>query len=443
MKKTFKLVAVAAVSCCILGAVSSCGEAAQHIVNVRVWNDEFQKRFRAYSTDYVKTLDNGDELLKDNVILRWNVTANDGGAYQQALDEVLAKNASASADDKVDLFLFEADAAKKYATSNYTLDVKSDLGMTDSEFEDQYKYTQDVVTDSEGALRGTSWQATPGLFAFRTDIADEVLGTHDPVAIQAKLSTWEGFNTVAAQMKEKGYFMLSGYDDSYRVFSNNVSSKWVGDDGKVNLDPSIKSWVDQTKDYTTKGYNHKTVLWDKTWTADQGPDSKVFGFFYSTWGINFTLAGNATKAMYGKWRVCEGPASWYWGGTWLGAAKDTDDQMLVKQIMRDLTTNKDQLVQCTKDTEDYTNTVSGMHSLATDSSFGSEFLGGQNHIALFENSAKDIELKYISAYDQGCNEKFQESMHDYFAGTATYDAAISSFKTKIQTYYPDIKGFNF
>ena len=56
------------------------------------------------------------------------------------------------------------------------------------------------------------------------------------------------------------------------------------------------------------------------WAADQGPDGKVFGFFYSTWGINFTLLGNsletpeaeggkaeAGNGIYGDYAVCEGP----------------------------------------------------------------------------------------------------------------------------------------
>ena len=40
------------------------------------------------------------------------------------------------------------------------------------------------------------------------------------------------FDNVAAQMHDAGYYMLSGYDDSYRAFSNNVSGKWV-QDGKI------------------------------------------------------------------------------------------------------------------------------------------------------------------------------------------------------------------
>ena len=79
-------------------------------------------------------------------------------------------------------------------------------------------------------------------------------------------------------------------------------------------------WVDQTKEYTDKGYNNKSSLWDSQWAADQGPSGKVFGFFYSTWGINFTLLGNSLETpvaeggkeevgngIYGDYAVCEGP----------------------------------------------------------------------------------------------------------------------------------------
>ena len=56
--------------------------------------------------------------------------------------------------------------------------------------------------------------------------------------------------------------------------------------------------VDQTKEYTDKGYNNKSSLWDSQWAADQGPSGKVFGFFYSTWGINFTLLGNSLETLW-------------------------------------------------------------------------------------------------------------------------------------------------
>ena len=54
--------------------------------------------------------------------------------------------------------------------------------------------------------------------------------------------------------------MLSGYDDAYRVFSDNVGTACVKGN-KIVIDPQIKRWIAQTKTYTDKGYNNKANLW--------------------------------------------------------------------------------------------------------------------------------------------------------------------------------------
>ena len=89
------------------------------------------------------------------------------------------------------------------------------FGLTDDDLKDQYQYTKDIVT-VDGVQKGTTWQATPGLFAYRRSIAKDVLGTDDPTEVQAALSDWDKFNDVAEKAAAKGYKMLSGYDDSYR-----------------------------------------------------------------------------------------------------------------------------------------------------------------------------------------------------------------------------------
>ena len=162
--------------------------------------------------------------------------------YQIALDEALKAQSKKADNEKVDMFLFEADYALKYVNSDYTVDVK-DLGITDNDTKDMYQYTKDIAT-ADGKLKGLSWQATPGLFAYRTDIAEEVLGTSDPVAVQALLSDWTKFDTVAAQMKTKGYNMLSGYDDAYRVFSNNISQPLVNSEKKIVIDEQLNKWIE-------------------------------------------------------------------------------------------------------------------------------------------------------------------------------------------------------
>ena len=411
------------------------------VLNIYCWNTEFQDRF-----EYFKK----SGKLPSDVKVNFVVTPNENNAYQNALDAALLKQNDVPADEKIDIFLIEADYALKYVDSDYTLDVVNDIGLSKDALADQYQYTKDIVTDSKGVQKGTTWQATPGLFAYRRSIAKDVLGTDDPDAVQAQLSSWDKFNAVAEKASEKGYKMLSGYDDAYRVFSNNVSAPWVDSNNKIVIDDNIMKWVDQTKTFTEKGYNNKSSLWDNVWQADQGPKGNVFGFFYSTWGINFTLLGNSLEkpvaeggkeevgnGIYGDYAVCQGPQSYYWGGTWLCAAAGTDNPNLIKEIMKTLTCDKTTEVQITKDTQDYTNTISGMNELAN-SDFKSDFLGGQNHIKLFAQAAPKINMKNISAYDQGLNEEFQKAMKDYFDGHVTKEQALDNFYDKAHVKYPNL-----
>ena len=443
MKK--KLLSMLLVSSMVAGILSGCGtsdESGKKVLNIWCWNDEFQSRFNDYYPE-VETVakDKSTTTLKDGTTVKWTIHPNKDNVYQNKLDEALKVQADASADDKIDMFLIEADYALKYVDEDADVAMPlSDVGLSDQDLADQYQYTKDIVTDGKGQQRATSWQAAPGLFAYRRSIAKAVLGTDEPEKVQAALSDWQKFSDVAAKAKDKGYKMLSGYDDSFRVFSNNVEKPWA-DGTTVTVDKNIMNWIEQTKAFTDSGYNNKTTLWDDAWVKDQGVDAKVFGFFYSTWGINFTLVENAGEEGKGDWAVCNGPQPYYWGGTWLVAANGTDNVDTVKDIMKKLTCTKDIMKEMTlnQEIQDYTNTVSGMKEIAESAGFKSEFLGGQNHVALFSDVAPNIDMSNVSPYDQGCNEKIQNAFKDYFNGNVDFDTAKKNFEASIKEVYPDIK----
>ena len=446
MKKRLSKVVALALA---MGSIASVSLAEGSVLNVWCWNDEFQSRFNDYYPE-VKEIaaDKSTTTLNDGTIVKWTINPNENNNHQNKLDEALLAQDSAAEDDKIDIFLIEADYALKYVDSPYTLDVRADIGLTDDELAGQYKYTQDIAS-ADGVLKGVTWQATPGLFAYRRSIAKDVLGTDDPAEVQTYLSDWDKFNEVAAKAAEKGYKMLSGYDDSYRTFSNNVSAPWV-DGTTVKVDPNIMKWVEQTKEFTDKGYNNKSSLWNDVWAADQGPTGKVFGFFYSTWGINFTLLGNSLatpvaeggkeevgNGIYGDYAVCEGPQAYYWGGTWICAAAGTDNTATIKNVMEKLTCDKDIDKQITLDTQDYTNNVEAMNEIAN-SDYQSAFLGGQNHIALFAKSAEKIDMSNAGPYDQGCNEGIQAAFKDYFDGAVDMNGAKANFEKTIMEKYPEL-----
>lgn len=79
-----------------------------------------------------------------------------------------------------------------------------------------------------------------------------------------------------------------------------------------------------------------------------------------------------------------------------------------------------------------------MDAIAADPSFGSDFLGGQNHIALFAEVAPTIDMSNAGPYDQGCNETFQSCFKDYFDGTVDLETAKSNFEDQIKVKYPEL-----
>lgn len=144
------------------------------------------------------------------------------------------------------------------------------------------------------------------------------------------------------KMKKAGYKMLSSVNDSYRVYSNNVTSKWVVD-GKINIDENLMNWVNDSKALVAAGQTGTHELWSDDWSKGFYPDGKVFCYFGPAWLINFSMAADVegSIANAGGWGAAEGPQGFFWGGTWICAATGTDNASLVKDIMLQMTTNEE------------------------------------------------------------------------------------------------------
>jgi hypothetical protein len=410
------------------------------VLNIYCWNDEFRSRVEKY---YLP-----EHPLPDGVTISWVVTPNADMAYQTKLDQTLPGNVTAAANDKIDIFLVEADYAAKYINTKYAVPL-SDIGITDAELADQYSYTKQVGSDDKGVIKGISWQAAPNLFLYRRSIANLVLGTDDPIEIQKSVGDWTTFENTAGTMAASGYQMVAGYDDTFRAFSNSAE-KAIVENGIIEVPKAWLDWVDQTKLFTDNGYNNRTRLWDTAWGAGMAQDSTVFGYFGPAWFINFTLVdysmANADEGIVagngsiGDWAVTEGPAPSYWGGTWICAAEATDNIDEIRSIMRVLCTDKAIMKQIATDpgVEDYTNTMSGMREVA-DSDYSSITLGGQNPFPLYTAVADGIDVsKTISPYNQ-LAETFQTVMADYFSGAVDRDTALENFYTAAREKYPELK----
>ena len=174
------------------------------ILNIYVWNDEFQGKFNANypEIDHLSN-DKSVTFLKDGTEIHWVINPTQDGVYQQKLDEALLKQDRVSADERVDMYLVEADYALKYIDpeANVAMPI-SQLGITDADIANQYRYTLDAMRTADGEIRGLSYQATPGMLVYRRSIAKAVLGTDDPETVAAAVSDWDKFYETAERMKD-------------------------------------------------------------------------------------------------------------------------------------------------------------------------------------------------------------------------------------------------
>ena len=223
------------------------------VINIYSWNDEFRERLEAVYPEVEETSKDGTvTTLKDGTEIHWIINPNQDGVYQQKLDEALLKQADASADDKIDIFLSETDYVFKYTDKDADVAMPlKDLGIDpDKDLADQYDFTRTTASDSDGVQRGSTWQCCPGLLVYRRDIAQDVFGTDDPAAVGEKVKDWDTLKATAEELKAKGYYTFASYADTFRLYGNSISESWVQPgDTTVKVDPQIMNWIDNSKEW--------------------------------------------------------------------------------------------------------------------------------------------------------------------------------------------------
>ncbi len=414
------------------------------VINIYSWNNEFKERVEAVYSEVAETSKDGTvTTLKDGTEIHWIVNPNQDGVYQQKLDEALLKQAEASADEKVDIFLSETDYVNKYtdADADVAMPLKN-LGIDpETDLADQYAFTKVTASDVNGVQRGSTWQCCPGLLVYRRDIAKDVFGTDDPEIVGEKVKDWDTMKVTAGELKAKGYFTFASYADTFRLYGNSIAEPWVKPgENIICVDQQIMNWVNDSKEWLDAGYLDKTVKgqWNADWNQAMGSSSKVFAFLFPAWGIDFTLKPNWDGEM-GMWGVTNPPQEYNWGGSYVHACVGTDNPQHVKEIILAVTANKENLLKISKDFSDFTNTQTSMQQAAKDDeNFSSEFLGGQNAFKYFAPVAENIVMAPLSPYDQGCVELIQNNFSDYLQGQVDFDKAKANFETAILERYPEI-----
>jgi len=400
---------------------------------VVAWNDQ----------DVPALLDNwgkfGGDTSKNNFI-SFGVGGGDASEKYDALFQ--------SGDD-LDVYFCEADWALKYINDDTKTAALEDLGFSEANFADVYDYTNEIGRATEGAnegkIVGASWQAAPGGFAYRADLAKEYLGVNSPEEMQAKIEGWDNFvaaATTVAEATDGKVALADSLGGMWQVFAANRTQPWISN-GRLTFDSSCEDFAKIAKTLWDNGGVTKNGQWTDSWIP-AGQDGACMGYFVSTWGFGETaFFGQASSKSHGNWALCEGPAPYFWGGTWIVVNPATDNADLAQSFIFNSTVNKEAMKEYATSKPDYVNNKVVMQELVdakTDpDSYVTENLGGQNYFEVLHENAKAINLKgLITPYDALVKGKFLDQVQKVYCEGGSYEDTISAAMDDVLTVNPDL-----
>ena len=220
-----------------------------------------------WNTDYQKILDEVlPKYLSEEQVSRIQiVNVGDSNIYQDKIDAILA---DPSNEQYPDIMLLEVGYVQKYVQSGQLMKA-ADLGITAEDMSNMYDYNLKLGSDANGDAYALFWQATPGCWQIRTDLAEKYMGTTDPAELQEKLSTWDKVIEVSKSVNEQSggkVKLLSGADDLKYVFCNGArTSAWYDADDNIVIDDAVKTYFELSK--KLDGLTFDTKMWSTDWAA--------------------------------------------------------------------------------------------------------------------------------------------------------------------------------
>ncbi len=352
-----------------------------------------------------------------------------GGISQEYYDGV------ENAENTPSIIASDVDITYYFTQSGSTVPL-SKIGLTEDMYKNAFPYTVEYGSVN-GELKAMSWQSTPGCFVYRTDIAEKVLGTSDPDEVQKYVKDWQTFMSTAEKMKAAGYKMVSGGDDVHRAMLQSARYRWVNGH-TVSFDNTATECLEFSKTLVDSGYTNDSSQWSDDWYS--GMTGDVFGYFGSPWFIYGTLKDNPGSDTYGKRNICQGPESYYWGGTYLTVTASCPNKKLAALVLYTLCCDTDVMYEMQCDNVDFVNNTAAIDKAISDGYGNADILAGANPLKVWKENALKINGGESNMYDYTIFSMFQTASWDYNHGyTSSADEAIEQIKSELRSSYSELK----
>ncbi|MDR2889586.1 MAG: ABC transporter substrate-binding protein [Lachnospiraceae bacterium] len=360
--------------------------------------------------------------------IKVNITVIPNADFLAKLTPVMSSGQGAP-----DIFTGESDYVKYLVESPFWEDLRGEPYNIEQYTDGIWPYVVSVGTDSAGAIKALSWQASPGSVLYRRDLAQQVFGTSDPEAVGALLASNDKMLEAAATLKENGIAMFASWQDILNMQFSNRQTAWVEED-KLIIDESMLDFMDMAKTIYESGYDLNVDPWSPEWSAAVESDN-TFCYVLPSWGYQFVVKPAANVTM-GQWGLAQGPVPYVKGGTWFGIYKDSPQKEAAWKFMEYVALNAEAQQSYAVEYGEYVSLKEADQALAA--AEGEEVLGGQNLFEFYNDQMGKIESDLMTPYDGQINNAFLAAVKVYANGTMDKDAALAQFKNDVATQYPDL-----
>ncbi len=346
-------------------------------------------------------------------------------------------------EDDADLMVYDADWVTDYINDDTLTAPYSNIGIEKSDFTEAFAYTLDYGTNDAGVFKAASFQATPGGFVYRADLAEQYLGVKSPEEMQEKVKDWDAFQQTGVELLEAsgGKTAIQATEGGlWQVYQSNRTQAWVVD-GKLVMD-NAADFYDIAKNMMDTKTLAGVPQWDAAW-YNAIMDGTALGDFVPTWGLTTTGGGsilenftNQDEELGKNMAMCEGPSGWFWGGSYFGLSTKCDNPTLAKEFIEFYCKNADSMAGYAAQTGDFMNNKTVM----SEATVSNKYLNGQNHYEILVKVLDNLDLSNkLTKYDSVIKSLFNNSVNGYLEGTyATKEEAIEGFKNEVAAAYPEI-----
>ncbi len=300
-----------------------------------------------------------------------------------------------------------------------------------------------LCSDPDGSIVGVEMQVTPAGFAYKRDLAKEYLGTDDPDEVGAMISTWDDFEKVGLEVKEKSggtvNMMVSLGDVVLSTISQNTVSYVDGD--TVDITAKVSEPLAKAIKYRDEGIVGNIEMYSADWYNAYSTGISIF-YEAGSWCPPLVIK-NYDPDGSGNWGVTTPPdGSFNLGGTTLSIYKDSKNKEAAWAYIQYIFFSEEGgsiMYNVTGNYSCYAPYYTGDLSPMNEEGPVDEFFGGQSLVNYYINTAApQAKTAAMNKYDSVVSDVWQQLLPQYMSDSSIdADKAVQMFIDTVQEKEPE------